>query len=227
MVKSVSNEMLESLNINWSTREQRSEFVATFAKQMGVSNVLNVGSGGERALSKFLDKNISHTDLDFVGDVDLKLNLDETERLPFDDNSFDLVCAMDVLEHLENFHRTNNELLRISKKATLISLPNSAAEVPYILFNKIKASDHKNRGVFSKYYGLPITHQTDRHRYWMYTQDIIRFYENFAKAENIHCLILTPKLGFKKRLAKIFFGERIFSTFFVTHLCIVLQKNNV
>ena len=38
------------------------------------------------------------------GDNDITLNLDEIKKIPLDNKSFDAVVALDVLEHLENFH---------------------------------------------------------------------------------------------------------------------------
>lgn len=220
----LKKQILDGYNIRWSTRNERSAFVAYFAQNNKIQSILNVGSGGERAISKHLNQNIKCTDIDFVGDVDFEINLDEVEKLPFKDKAFDLVCAMDVLEHLENFHLINSEIFRTSKKTVLISLPNSAAEIPYIFFNRIKPNISKERGFFSKYYGIPIIKQLDRHRYWMYPQDIIRFYQNFADKNKCSCNFIIPDLNWKRKLLKLILGERIYLTFFVSHVCIVLKK---
>ena len=82
---------------------------------------------------------------------------------------------MDVLEHLENFHFMLDEMVRCSDKFVLVSLPNSAAEIPQIILNGDKMKKVSNQGYYSKYYGLPLKRELDRHRYWLYTQDIIRF----------------------------------------------------
>ena len=224
MINQLKKKILNGYNIRWSTRDERSAFVAYFAKINNLQTILNVGSGGERAVAKHLDTEIRSTDIDFVGDVDFKINLDEVETLPFEDKAFDLVCAMDVLEHLENFHRVNSEILRISKKIVLISLPNSAAEIPYVIFNRIKPNTSKERGFFSKYYGIPLTKQLDRHRYWMYPQDIIRFYQDFADKNECSYNFIIPNSNWKQKLLKLILGERIYLTFFVSHVCIVLEK---
>jgi SAM-dependent methyltransferase len=52
------------------------------------------------------------------------LQCDLEKPLPFEDNSFDIVTALDVLEHLNNPHEALKELFRISRKAVFISLPN-------------------------------------------------------------------------------------------------------
>jgi ubiquinone/menaquinone biosynthesis C-methylase UbiE len=48
--------------------------------------------------------------------------------IPFDDNHFDLVTCIDVLEHVENYERFLKELLRVSKKGVFISTPNRRPE---------------------------------------------------------------------------------------------------
>ena len=45
-------------------------------------------------------------------------------RLPYKNNSFDLVIATEVLEHLENPKKAYKELVRVSKKYILLSVPN-------------------------------------------------------------------------------------------------------
>jgi ubiquinone/menaquinone biosynthesis C-methylase UbiE len=49
-------------------------------------------------------------------------------NIPFDDNHFDLVTCIDVLEHVENYERFLKELLRVSKKGVFISTPNRRPE---------------------------------------------------------------------------------------------------
>ena len=91
------------LNIEKTTygnkRIKRSEFVAQrFATLLDQKKVLDVGCF-EAPLRKIL-VNSDYTGVDFVGNPDIEINLQETTRLPFDDNSFDTVFCIDVLEHL-------------------------------------------------------------------------------------------------------------------------------
>ncbi len=44
-------------------------------------------------------------------------------ELPFDDGSFDCVCALEVLEHLERPRDALAELVRVSRRALLVSVP--------------------------------------------------------------------------------------------------------
>jgi len=45
-------------------------------------------------------------------------------ELPYKDNSFDLVICTEVLEHLEEPTKAFKEMLRVSKKYLIISVPN-------------------------------------------------------------------------------------------------------
>jgi ubiquinone/menaquinone biosynthesis C-methylase UbiE len=61
-------------------------------------------------------------------DFDKNLNPDvvaDIRKLPFNDNSFDLVIACEVIEHVpfDDFEKIISELNRISKKNVLISFP--------------------------------------------------------------------------------------------------------
>lgn len=47
----------------------------------------------------------------------------DSENLPFKDNSFDLVVSSHVLEHLPNFDKGLNEIMRITKKRSVVAIP--------------------------------------------------------------------------------------------------------
>lgn len=52
-------------------------------------------------------------------------SLADAENLPFADNSFDVVVADNVLEHLPNFYKGLSEIKRVTKKRAIIALPTS------------------------------------------------------------------------------------------------------
>lgn len=45
-------------------------------------------------------------------------------KLPYKDNSFDLIICTEVLEHLEESAKALREMLRVSKKYLIVSVPN-------------------------------------------------------------------------------------------------------
>lgn len=51
-------------------------------------------------------------------------------KLPYKDNFFDLVICTEVLEHLHNPKKALHEILRVSKKYAIISVPNE----PFFMF---------------------------------------------------------------------------------------------
>lgn len=209
----------------WKSRQERNDFVASIVRKYNLSSVLNLGSGGKRQL--VCDNHVRQIDIDFYGDVDIELNLDTIPSLPCEDNEFDLVCAMDVLEHLENFHLIATEMVRCSKKVILVSLPNSAAEIPNIVLRPRMKRSKLYQGYYSKYYGLPLEKHLDRHRYWLYTQDIVRYYEHPAEKNNLEIRYILPDFSFKLKLIKGIVGKRLFYTFFLSHICIIMHKRSV
>jgi hypothetical protein len=215
----------KNVNAYYIDREDRNRFSAEQIKTFGVCNILNIGGGGKRHLRSHLGQSYKVFEIDIVGDCDLQLNLDQTDRLPFEDNAFDLCCAFDVLEHLEQFHLLNDELYRVSNSTILISLPNSAAEIfSNVLRNRPQQRPDLNRGTFSKFYGLPLQIPHDRHRWWIYFQDIIRFYYCFAQKNQCHLEFWTVTTSLKRRLVKSVIGHHLYNTFFLPHIWIKLVK---
>jgi SAM-dependent methyltransferase len=56
------------------------------------------------------------------------LDIYDGYSLLFPDNHFDLVTCVDVLEHVDDYHRFLDELLRVSRKGVFISTPNRRPE---------------------------------------------------------------------------------------------------
>ncbi len=89
------------------------------------TTVLEVGVG-ESVVANYLKAmtKVAYTSADFAEDLSPDVVAD-VRALPFADNSYDTVCAFEVLEHLpfEDFEKAVSELVRVSKKNILISLP--------------------------------------------------------------------------------------------------------
>lgn len=217
-----------------NNRIGRNEFVANELILDNLS-ILNIGGGGKRHLQTALKRcgksNASVFEIDITGDCDLVLNLDKVKRIDFEDGKFDVVCAFDVLEHLEQFHLINEEIFRLSRKECLISLPISSTEFFPSLFGISRKPDgnRNETGVYSKFYGLPKNHPDDRHRWFLYFDDIVEFYLNFAEVKNCKVTFYTPLI--QKSIGKVskaliigIFGKRFFYNFVQKAIFIKLSK---
>jgi ubiquinone/menaquinone biosynthesis C-methylase UbiE len=217
-----------SRNASYSDREGRNRFVASSIFNDVEGSILNIGGGGKRHLEKSLaNNNVYVTEVDIVGDCDYVLNLDKIERLPFEDESFDASCAFDVLEHLEQFHLINSEMFRVSRKEMVVSLPISSSEILGVVRNKktYKGKDRLDRGVYSKYYGLPLSVPEDRHRWWLYFDDIVQYYLIFSEEKKCSVkFYMMRRAGFFWRVVKFFVGNRLFYNFFHPHIFVHLKK---
>jgi len=91
--------------------------------------VLEIGIGNHFIEDKLKRLNVNITTADF----DRSLNPDyvaDITQLPFSDNSFNIVCAFEVLEHIpfEEIGASLNEMKRVSNNIILFT-------VPFITFN--------------------------------------------------------------------------------------------
>lgn len=78
-------------------------------------------------------------------------------RLPFADRAFDAVAALDVLEHCDNLRAAFLELLRVTDRLLLVSLPNMAHPAFRVRF--------LCSGRLSGKYDMGDARQADRHRW--------------------------------------------------------------
>lgn len=102
---------------------------------LNIDAVLDAGCGEGFTLNKISQEKIGqkYKGIEFDAQAVLAANtlypkLDivqgDVMKLPFKNNSFDLVICTEVLEHLENPKKAYRELLRVSKKYVLITVPN-------------------------------------------------------------------------------------------------------
>lgn len=148
-------------------REKRSEYVAQrFYSLFDKKKVLDVGCF--KAPLRELLKTSTYVGIDFVGSPDIKIDLQKCSRLPFDDGSFDTVICIDVLEHLDNLHTIFKELVRVSNKYVVISLPNC--------WRDARKKIERGSGSFA-HYGLPPEEPKDRHRWFFNISQANNFFK--------------------------------------------------
>ena len=178
-IKEFNRRLLRNINPNFRNRKERNEFVSKYLLD-NCKTILNIGGGGKRHLESSINNNyVKVFEIDITGDCDSIVDLDKVKKLDFNSESFEVCCAFDVLEHLEQFHLILDEMIRIAKNEVLISLPISSAEIYSVIKNKKNNTDRlrrEERGVYSKFYGLPLSKPKDRHRWWLYFDDIIEYF---------------------------------------------------
>ena len=177
------------MELVYNSREERAEYIWKKYGEFLPDNVLDVGCGNAH-LRKYVASN--YTGVDFTGNPDIRIDLEQGE-LPFTDNSFYSVVCTDVLEHLENIHKIFLELIRVSKRYVIISLPNNWTSIfEYILTGK--ANLH--------YYGLPLEKPIDRHKWFFNYEDANNFICGMAKKMDMDVLVCEPYHGPKGRALK-------------------------
>jgi SAM-dependent methyltransferase len=103
----------------------RSKYNITAALLAGrTGTLLDVGAR-DRALERHLrGGRLAYHSADRSGEQDHTLDLEHA--LSLGDGSFDVVVALDCLEHVDRLHAALHELIRVSRAATVVALPNLA-----------------------------------------------------------------------------------------------------
>ena len=110
-----SGARFHSLAHQWAT-------IATYEPQ----NVLEIGAGSglTAVVLKQLGVDVTVCDIDSSLDPDI---VADVRRLPFDDETYDVVSCCQVLEHVpfDDFSRAIAEIVRVSRRACVVSVPDN------------------------------------------------------------------------------------------------------
>lgn len=154
-------------------REDRTKFILSLFEEELKTSILDVGC--YEAPLRELVPDAEYFGIDIVGKPDLVCNLEETEKLPVEDNSYDTVGCFEVLEHLDSFHRVFRDLFRAARKDVLVSLPNCWCSARSPLTRGTGAIAH---------YDLPQEKPIDRHKWFICSTQITQFFEEFAQSNS-------------------------------------------
>ncbi len=176
--------------VHFPNRKSRSFYVAERFKSYLTGTLLDVGCY-EAPLKRIL-YNVQYTGIDFAGDPDMHINLETCAALPFDSGSFSCVLAVEVLEHLDNLHLIFDEIVRVSNRYIIISLPNC--------WRDARRPIERGKGNFG-HYGLAIEPPSDRHKWFFNFIQAKDFIEGQARRHN---LSIVEMFGTEKRKATIF-----------------------
>ena len=203
--------------IEFPTREARSVFVAERFDRYLHGTVLDVGCF-EAPLRDLLE-DASYTGVDIAGRPDIELNLETVERLPFDDGSFDTVTCIEVLEHLDNLHDMFAELVRVSARHVIISLPNC--------WNTARRRLEQGRGKIA-HLGLPVERPVNRHKWFFNTAEARDFLRATAKEQGvvIEELFTTekPRSPLLRGVRKIRYPGERYQNLFTHTIWVLLRK---
>lgn len=149
-------------------------------KSVKIESILDAGCGEGFTLNRIQKENVAskYEGIEFnpqsikiAKSLYPKLNIKKATiyELPFKDKSFDLVMSTEVLEHLEDPRKGLKELIRVSKKYILISVPNE----PFFMgANFIRGKNWSRLG-----------NDIEHIQHWTFWQ-----FENFVKQEKVKIL---------------------------------------
>lgn len=202
----------------YKDRNERCRFIANCLGAYMGKSVLNLGGGGEGALKRYLANGVHYCEIDIAGTPDIFLDLEKELPVPFLNNTFSTIVCTDVLEHLDNLHDVFAEIVRVSSKNIIISLPNSVADKSYI-FQKAKLSNRNPRRMYHgrliKYYGLPFAKPADRHKWYFSFSDAADFFEFQAEKHGLTILEIFGVGYWSNKLSKnlvVLLTEKIFGS---------------
>ncbi len=193
-------------DFTYHDRESKALYVWRKYRDILKGRVLDVGSD-KCYLKQYLDEGTHYLGIGLGDEVDLKVDL-EKEKIPFEDDSFDSVLCLDVLEHLENIHEIFDELCRVSRGHLIVTFPN-----PYVdLFSYLKHGNYyENQHL--KFYGLPLEKPEDRHKWFFSTEEAEMFIRYRAGKNNMDVVQIDfreAKIGFLERaILKLPFFESL------------------
>ena len=122
-------------------------------------------------------------DLVFPADVIASLN----GGLPFPDNSFETVVALDVLEHTDDIHGSFRELCRVAERYVVVCLPNAYEALARLRFLLGKPLSGK--------YGLPAQKPLDRHRWLFSWKEAQAFTQSMSEDCGFHIEVQGSLIG--------------------------------
>jgi 2-polyprenyl-3-methyl-5-hydroxy-6-metoxy-1,4-benzoquinol methylase len=216
----------------YNGRDERAEFAAHVFYEYFGSSVLDVGCW-KQDLKDELPNKKQYTGIDIAGDPDIKINLEEKKLEHFNQNQFETIACLDVLEHIDNIHEVFDDICRVASDYAILSLPNN------YMMNDMKKSILTGQTVSNKFYGLPPEEPEDRHKWFFNYIQAKKFIYKRAKKNNAKIIgqvnypedvPLTIIEKFKRIVFRAvtapFYGKGGYNNLLVSTLWVVLDTSN-
>jgi len=155
--------------------------------------LLDVGCRGCE-LKPYVNNIAEYSGVDLFQNIDNSVDyvLDVENGLPFDDGSIDYVVALDLVEHLNDFHGGLNEMLRVASRLLIIMLPNMA----HLFFRK----EFLLHGRIGAKYDLTYDMGKDRHRWLTVLPQTDEYMKKYCDENKLTLEIIRFSGGWKKEL---------------------------
>jgi hypothetical protein len=163
-----------STNLTYTSRKDKPRYVSDKYSDILQGSVLDVGADNA-ILKRYLRDATSYVSIGLGPGVDKKIDLEEGD-VPYNDDEFDCVLCLEVLEHLDNMHQLFDELCRVAESYVIVSLPNPWASFMRML--RYGYYDGDRRPI--KYYYLPTDPPVDRHKWFFAPYEAKRFIKERA-----------------------------------------------
>ncbi|MBJ90944.1 MAG: hypothetical protein CMO98_13945 [Woeseia sp.] len=123
--------------------------------------------------------------------------------IPLPDDSFDVVVALDVVEHLDRAHFMVKDMMRVARKGIVISLPN-------MYYWTFRLNFLLGKGISGKYTFPPIP-PDDRHRWLLSFEESVDFVRGVTGVGHIEVYKVMPQRGRLKLLMplELWFANRV------------------
>ncbi|QJR17214.1 class I SAM-dependent methyltransferase [Pelagibacterium halotolerans] len=146
------------------------------AKLPGIQSVLDVGCR-DAALASGLSPEVLYEGADlFQNSTNTVKYVGDFLQMQFD-RDYDLVTALDVIEHVDQAGEFVDKLVRLSKKYTIITLPNT--------YSIVQLRSYFSNGNFGLKYKFDPYGLVDRHRWLPDVPGILKFYADVAERNGV------------------------------------------
>lgn len=165
-----------------------------------IRTLLDVGCRDGR-LKNYLSGTIEYSGIDLIPGPFVNKVCNIEQGIPYPDNAFDAVVALDVLEHTDNIWFAFSELARTSRRQIMVVLPNA-----YHWKNRLRYL----RGKEADKYKLSPEPIQDRHRWLVSYRTAYAFATRMARNSRVTLKMVSMMVDERRNLWREF-AARVFS----------------